>query len=251
MDYNSLLMQECPAFIVEHVQSADIYTSESLFWPKDYIWPDDFPPQCIVAMLGVTTPKMHPDAPQRRLSSYFYYTYIFSADLPEELVRDIAEVAKGLPIGDDLAYSYFRALRALKIDVRTEIAAQFLDTPPDVPMTQFIIYNRYYQYMLYRLSLDDREAKDWIIRLIDRLVLADDIIEVHDDLKANGVPGWEDILRRSITDTRQSPGVSGCGGMIVGQNVEFQLGIWPLTPMKGNIVLLPGQTLTTSCGFDR
>lgn len=251
MDYNALLSQECPAFIAEHVRSADIYTAESIFWPVGYDWPNDFPPQCVVAMLGFSTPKIKPDAPVERLSGYFYLAWVFAKHLPVGLVQEIGGVAAEMRVSEGLSLNYFRAMRALKIDIRAAIEPQFRERPAEGPVSAFDVTDRYYQYMLYRAVLDDREAREWIVGLIGRLVLADDIIRVHMDLKENTVPGWQDILKMSFDDNRQTPGVSGCGGMIVGQHAQFATGIWPPKPMKGVIVRKPGARVPKSCEFDR
>lgn len=239
MDYLELLNQHCPPNVAEYVRTVDPYTARSIFWPDGFREPADLAPECMVAMLGVQGPKLRPDMPERRVASYFSYAWIFAKHLPPELIADVRIVAIAIKPTDVIALRYFRALRALKIDIRAEIASQFVEVPSEGPLYSFDKTDRYYQYMLYRATLGDREAYDWLNTTIDRLFQPAHVMDIQDDIAENKVPGWEDIVRRFIPDRRQDPGVSGCGGLIVGNNAEILLNIFPWTRMDGVIVYDP------------
>jgi hypothetical protein len=238
MDYQELLYAFCPIEIAEHIRNIDLNTSGSVFWPPNYEQPYPFPDDCMAAMIGAVGEHLDPSVDGEILGSYFQKAWISNSALPPETVAQVAALAGRVTITEDLFLDYFRALRSLKIDVRDQIADQFIEQPME---GNWFRYSRYYQYQLYRAVFAEPGVMDWFQALTDRLLDPDQILGVMDDLEHEKVPGWQDFVRQFIDDDRRSIGIDGCGGLTLASNARVLLEMFPVVPRKGVIVYVPDE----------
>lgn len=230
MDYYPHLTETCPSGYAEEAQQSDLtkFTMDFVLDRAQTEW-RTVSAECRNALVAYFAKDIGPQTEINNLRSWLRGIADYAGDMPSDLKADIREAILRIPFQENLASTYFSALRRQNIDIRDELA-QRIETDPAYASLATGSGSDAWHYTVYLAAMQTPGAYDRLDRMVAGMTDSGDVYGAIVSLQERlGTPQARQIAEQYADDPRILYGPSNKGSPL-GKIVRVILQFWPPSP---------------------
>jgi hypothetical protein len=196
----------CPPAVVQAIREADLRSERSsnlISWAEAEAGID-----CAVATLDAVARRVTADSDVAVVDLFWNAVATYAALLGDDQIETIRLAFLRIPYDPALSYTYFRALRHTRIDIRARLRNR---VPIDWDFSTVGRSTPTWDYFLYLATLKEPGALEALAQKIAETSSGNDVTLMLLSLSEVPVAGVDAILRDYLNDTRRADGVEGPG----------------------------------------